>query len=96
MSKAFDKIMTGAQDALAYSEGNSFRGIVHVIEVVDVKAIRQKTGLSQAAFSKAYGIPKRTIENWEQGIRKPDAPALALLTIIDKNPDAAFKALHDN
>ena len=30
-----------------------------------VKAIRAKTGLSQRAFAERYGIPRRSIENWE-------------------------------
>lgn len=33
-----------------------------------ILAIRKSTGLSQAAFAKRFGIPKRTIEDWERGI----------------------------
>ena len=33
----------------------------------EIKRIRAASGLSQAAFAKAYGIPRRTIENWESG-----------------------------
>ena len=33
-----------------------------------IKEIRAKTGLSQAAFAKRFGIPKRNIEDWERGI----------------------------
>ena len=33
----------------------------------EIKRIRTASGLSQAAFAKAYGIPRRTIENWESG-----------------------------
>jgi putative transcriptional regulator len=33
----------------------------------EVKRIRAASGLSQAAFAKAYGIPRRTLENWESG-----------------------------
>ncbi|MCC8047319.1 MAG: helix-turn-helix domain-containing protein [Clostridiales bacterium] len=38
-----------------------------------IKEMRQLLGLSQAAFSQKYGIPKRSIENWEGGVNKcPD------------------------
>ena len=41
-----------------------------------IKEIRALTGLSQAAFAEKYGIPRRTIENWEmsgsQGRKPPD------------------------
>ena len=40
------------------------------------KAIRKASGLTQAAFAEKYGIPKRTIENWEGGQR--DAPTYVL------------------
>ena len=35
-----------------------------------IKDIRLSTGLSQAQFSAALNIPKRTIQDWEQGLRK--------------------------
>ena len=30
--------------------------------------IRKLTGLSQRRFAEKYGIPRRTIENWEMGV----------------------------
>lgn len=44
-----------------------------------IKAIRSATGLSQVAFAKEYGIPRRTIENWESGERKPPEYVITLL-----------------
>jgi putative transcriptional regulator len=93
MSKAFDNIMDGLEGALAYTEGDK-AAKVHVIEVVDVKAIREKTGLTQPAFSKAFLVPVGTLRNWEQGRTQPDGPAKALMRIIDQIPDLALKALH--
>lgn len=43
------------------------------------KAIRKTSGLTQAAFAERYGIPKRTIENWEGGQREAPAYVLDLL-----------------
>ena len=38
-----------------------------------IRELRSITGLSQARFAETYGIPKRTIENWEGGQRQaPD------------------------
>ena len=47
-----------------------------------IKELRELTGLSQTAFSKKYNIPKRTIENWETGTRKPPAYVLELLESV--------------
>lgn len=44
-----------------------------------IKEMREMLGLSQAQFSQRYGIPKRSIENWESGTRKPPEYLRALL-----------------
>jgi len=36
-----------------------------------IKALRKKTGLSQSKFSAKFGIPVRTLQQWEQGISAP-------------------------
>ena len=36
-----------------------------------IKQARLAAGLSQASLSKKYGIPIRTIENWDSGKRIP-------------------------
>lgn len=45
----------------------------------DIKALRQSTGLTQAAFAEKYEIPKRTLENWEAGSRVPPEYVIKLL-----------------
>lgn len=46
-----------------------------------IKELRQMTGLSQKAFSEKYGIPQRSIENWESetNSRKPTEYLIELL-----------------
>lgn len=44
-----------------------------------IKDIRKRSGLSQAKFAEKYGIPKRTLENWEQGSRECPEYVLSLL-----------------
>ena len=61
---------------------------------LEVKTIREKTGLSQTRFATLIGVSKRTLENWEQGRRHPTGPAKALLRIVDENPENALRALH--
>lgn len=94
MTKAFKNITAGLEDALAFAEGDTSRAKVHKIKVVDVKAVREKTGLSQTRFAAVFMIPVGTLRNWEQGRRQPEGPAIALLHIIDKEPETAIRALH--
>ena len=45
----------------------------------EIKAIRKKTRLTQAEFAKRYGIPKRTVENWETEVTVPPRYVVELL-----------------
>jgi putative transcriptional regulator len=46
-----------------------------------------KSGLSQAKFAAALGVSKRTLEQWEQGRRKPSDAARQLLKIAERYPE---------
>ena len=96
-SKAFDKIMDGLTDALAYAEGDKSRGKTHKVEVpaVDVRAARLRLGLSQDEFAETFKISPSTLRKWEQGTRQPRGPARALLTVIEREPEAVKRALAD-
>lgn len=54
----------------------------------DVKGIRDELHLSQTAFSSLMGISIRTLQEWEQGRRKPRGSAVSLLRIAHKHPEA--------
>jgi putative transcriptional regulator len=60
---------------------------------IDIKAIRKRVKMSQAEFSRAYGISKRALQEWEQGGRQPDSAARAYLTVIAKEPSVVRRAL---
>ena len=60
---------------------------------IDVKSIRKQVKMSQAEFSRIYGISKRALQEWEQGGRQPDSAARAYLTVIAKEPDVVRRAL---
>lgn len=53
----------------------------------EVAAARLKTGLSQTDFAQALHISFRTLQEWEQGRRKPSGAAQALIRIVFKYPE---------
>lgn len=59
----------------------------------DVRAIRSKLGKSQSEFALLIGVSVATLQNWEQGRRRPEGPAQALLKIAARNPAAVAEAL---
>lgn len=60
---------------------------------VDVKRIRAERGMSQSEFASAFAINPRTLQDWEQGRRRPDITARAYLSVIAKSPWHVLKAL---
>ncbi len=60
----------------------------------DVKALRARLGLTQEQFASTYCLPLGTVRDWEQGRTRPDAPALALLAVIDREPEIVRRALN--
>jgi len=66
---AFEKIMAGLEDSLAYADGDASRGTEPLVKVadVDITSLRDKLGLSQARFAALFGLSARTVRNWEQG-----------------------------
>jgi putative transcriptional regulator len=89
------KIIESMKEALAISRGElqpkTYK--VHIPESIDVKAIREKMGLSQASFANRFGLSVYSLRNWEQGKRLPDPAARAYLKVIDKAPDIVAKVL---
>jgi len=96
-TKAGQSILRGAREGLAFARGEKDHGcVVHVPDVIDVKAIRKRTQMSQDAFSRNYGFSKRSLEQWEQGRRSPTGAARVFLTVIAREPDAVRRALEQN
>jgi putative transcriptional regulator len=94
MKTQFERMMDGLNDVEAFLAGEQEGFKAHVPQEVDVKAIRNRLGMTQARFSSTFGFSLDAIKHWEGGRRSPEAPARTLLTVIDKNPAAVLTALH--
>jgi putative transcriptional regulator len=93
--KAFAKTKAGMTDALAYARGDRAGGRASVVRVpsINVRAARQKLGMSQDRFARTFRVSVATVRNWEQGRRRPEGPARALLRVIERAPKAVERAL---
>jgi putative transcriptional regulator len=95
MSKAYTGISAGLADAISHAKGNKSKARVHRPKPIDVKAIREKTGMSQQRFCATFGISLGTLRHWEQGLRTPRGTARVLLKVVDNNPRAVIKAVSE-
>jgi putative transcriptional regulator len=97
MSKrAFEGIMRGLEQALAYSRGDKHAAarVVRVaVKPAEIKTARKRVGLSREAFARTFGLSPATLRKWENGEREPTGPARILLTIISREPEAALRAI---
>ncbi len=84
-----------ARQILAHVKGETRLPVRRFVlpDEVDVKRIRSRTGMSQAEFARAFCINPRTLQEWEQGRRKPDATTRAYLAVIARNRKAVLDAL---
>ena len=58
-----------------------------------VARVRHKLGLPQTKFARLLGISEDTLQNWEQGRRKPAGPAKVLLKIAAKHPRIVLESV---
>lgn len=87
-NEQFDELLASVEDMGKHMRGESVSARVREFPEPDVKAIREKTGLSQTGFAYLIGIKPKTLQNWEQKRVRPAGPARALLKIVEANPDA--------
>jgi len=56
-------------------------------ELSEVANARVVSGLSQAAFAALLGVSVRTLQDWEQGRRKPSGAAKTLFKVAERHPE---------
>jgi putative transcriptional regulator len=92
-----DEIGRALEEALAYAKGDASAAVrvhrVHVPDATDVRALRQRLGLTQADFARRYGFALTALRDWEQGRRRPERSARVLLRVIEREPEAVERAL---
>ena len=89
----FENLVESVRQAGRIRRGAAKPSRVAEFTPVDAKAVRQRLGKSQADFARMIGVSVSTLQNWEQGRRRPEGPARALLKVAASNPDAVAAAL---
>lgn len=89
----FQKLVTSIKEAGRIKRGEIKPSRVFAFTPLKVKSIRRRLGKSQAEFARMIGVSVATLQNWEQGRRRPDGPARALLKVAAEHPDVVATAL---
>lgn len=93
MSQFFDELLESIQqmDKIQRDECQPSRQFK--VDALQVRKIREATGLTQARFAEMLDVKLATLRNWEQGRREPTGPAKALLKAIYNDPKHVLQAL---
>lgn len=87
------EILDGIKEIKEHKNGNLHLKVTELSEPSPPKIIRAKLKMSQSAFAGLLGVSMRTLQDWEQGRREPQGPAVALLRIAEQHPEV-FGQLH--
>jgi len=81
------EILNGIREIKQFKEGKVQLKVTELSEPSPPQVIRSKLKMSQSAFAGLLGVSMRTLQDWEQGRREPQGPAVALLRIAEQHPE---------
>lgn len=90
MSDFGEDLIQSLNEALAHAKGE---GPATVHAPVDPREVRMQARLTQPQMAALMGMSLSGYRKWEQGRRRVSGPAVALLRIIEREPDAVRRAL---
>lgn len=96
MSKQFESIIQGLNEAIEYAKGDTTKGVSRKRTIVsvepitdyskdDIKAIRTQYDMTQRTFAELLGVSPKAVEAWELGTRKPTGTAKRLFQLIEQD-----------
>lgn len=88
----FQKLVNSIEQASQVKRGLLPPSRVFEIDPENIRAIREKSGKSQSEFALMIGVSISTLQNREQGRRRPEGPARALLKVSSTNPEVVTAA----
>lgn len=92
--KDFDNLLESIKQAGKIRRGEISPRRIFKFDDENIKEIRSKLHKSQTEFAALLGVSVSTIQNWEQGRRKPDGSARILLRIASKNPEILEQVIY--
>ena len=57
---------------------------VHEFSAAEIRAIREREGVSQTVFAHCLNVTKESVSQWERGQKKPAGSALKLLSLVER------------
>jgi len=93
----FDQIKAGLEDSVAFSreelslETTELPAPPPKQAPKQIAALRRSFRMSQAIFAATLNVSKKTVQSWEQGLRRPSDACLRMLQVICIEPRVVRK-----
>ena len=88
--KLFDELLQSVHEGGEILRGNRVPSRHFQLDALDIKSVREQFNLSQSQFAAMLGVSVKTLQNWEQGRRRPTGAAQVLLQVAARHPDAVL------
>jgi putative transcriptional regulator len=93
----FERLKIGLAEGIAYSQGALNLKTVEVpdeppeIDAKTLAALRAQTAMSQAVFAKLLNVSAKTVQSWEQGLRRPSQASRRLIQVLSERADVLWQ-----
>ena len=97
----FDRLKTGLETAIQHARGEITLK-TYTLELPDpppqvgtdeLTKLRLECGISQAIFARVLNVSPKTVQSWEQGVRRPSQAALRLIDLFRQDPNFVLQAV---
>jgi putative transcriptional regulator len=93
--KRFDRLVSSLNEVHTHVTAGRFGGRLTQINLgaEDIRAVRERSGLTQVQFAATFGIGLGTLQKWERGERRPSGAAKSLLRVMQADLPTVVRAL---
>jgi putative transcriptional regulator len=94
-SNVFEQLKAGLEGSIAFSRGELSLVTTALPappprpEPTQIAELRNSLRMSQAVFAAVINVSPKTVQSWEQGVRRPSHAALRMLEVIREDPGVA-------
>jgi len=91
MTTLADDLIQAAEEAASFLRGQKEGAVEH--HFPNPREIRKSAKLTQEQMAPLMGMSLSGYRKWEQGVREVSGPALTLLRVLEREPEAVLRAL---
>lgn len=91
--ETFEELLTSVREGANIFRGEKYPSRPFEVSRQDLKTMREQLNLSQRELAVLLGISIDTLQNWEQGRRKPRGAAKILIRVAEKHPEAILDVI---